>query len=134
MFNSIKAISLGIIILLSLELINQLILIMSAVGFNFLIKSYPSLIPWSQIFTYSMGAFGHFIVMSLTGMTVAITSVSNRACLNAGIAATIGSSISLYLSLRDDIFTPIAFIFLISGIIFALIACSLWLKHAAKKS
>ncbi len=129
MLNSIKAISLGIITLLLLELFNQLVVIMAAVGFNYFIKAEPSLATWSQIFSYAIATLGHFIVMMLTGMVVAMASVPKRAFLNAGMAVIIGSGISLYLSLRDDIFTPIAFIFLISGLLFAFLGCWIWQRR-----
>jgi hypothetical protein len=134
MFNSIKAISLGVISLLLLGLVNQLVLIMASVGFSYLVKTYPSLLPWSQTFTYSMGALGHFIVMGLTGVVVAMTSAPKQAYLNAGLAVITGSCISLYLSLRDDIFTLIAFLFLVSGIIFALLGCWLWKRREERSN
>ncbi len=133
MLNSIKAISLGIVTLLLLELLNQLVVIMASVGFNYLIKSYPSLASWSQIFTYSIAALGHFIIMVITGMVVTMASISKQAFFNAGLAVIIGSAISLYFSLRDDIFTPIAFIFLISGLLFAFLGCWIWQRRENRK-
>lgn len=134
MFNSIKAISLGAISLLILELVNQLVLIMAAVGFSSLIKSYPGLMPWSQTFTYAMGAAGHFVVMAITGIIVAMASIKKQAYRSTVFAVFIGSGISLYLSLRDDIFTPVAFIFVVSGILFALLGSWFWLRREAEKS
>ncbi len=133
MLNSIKAISLGIVTLLLLELLNQLVVIMASVGLNYLIKSYPSLASWSQAFTYLIAALGHFIVMIITGIVVTMASIPKMAFFNAGLAVIIGSGISLYFSLRNDIFTPIAFIFLISGLLFAFLGCWIWQRRENRK-
>ena len=130
--NSLKAISLGVITIFILGLVNQLVLIMSAVGFNSLIKISPEFSTWSQEFTYVMAGLGVFIVMASGGLVTAKAAL-DRAYTKAIIASIIGSSISLYLSLKDEIFTPIALFFLIYGIISSVIGCWIWQKYQQKK-
>ena len=138
MLNSIKAISIGVISILILGLINQLVLIMAAVGYNSLMKWSEAFIPWSQLFTYSLAGLGFFIVMTLGGLFTAIASENktfsshvykNNAYRNAIIASIIGSSISLYLSLQQEIFTVLALLFLILGVCCSIFGCWLWVKR-----
>ncbi len=131
MLNSLKAISLGVITIFILGLVNQLVIIMSVVGYNSLIAISPVFIPWSQVFTYVIGGIGFFIVMT-TGGLVTAKAASEQACLKAVIASILGSSISLYFSLQDEIFTPIAFFFVTFGVISSLIGCWLWKKYQQK--
>lgn len=133
MINSLKAISLGVITIFILGLVNQLVLIMSAVGFNSLSQISPELSSWSQEFTYVLAGLGVFIVMASGGLVTA-RSALDRAYSKAIIASIIGGSISLYLSLKDEIFTPIALFFLIYSIISSVIGCWVWKKYQQKKS
>ncbi|MCU7800718.1 MAG: hypothetical protein KZQ70_11355 [gamma proteobacterium symbiont of Lucinoma myriamae] len=132
MINSSKAISYGVITIIILGLINQLILIMSLVGYSSLAKTYPALIPWSQVFTYALGGLGFFIVMFLGGFVTAMAALKHT-YLNAFAASIVGSSISLYLSLKDEFFTPIAFFFMTFGIISSIFGCWIWHKYQQKK-
>jgi len=132
-FNSLKAISIGVNTVLILGLVNQLMLIMAMVGYNSLIKISPAFIPWTQIFTYTLGGLGYFIVMTCAGLLTAMAS-ERQAYSHAAIAAVLGSSISLYLSLQQEIFTLIALIFMMFGIGFATFGCWLWQKHLKKTS
>lgn len=124
-FNSLKAISSGVITILILGLINQLVLIMAAVGYNSLMKISPAFIPWSQVFTYSLGGLGYFIVMASAGVVTAMAS-ERQDYIHIIIAAILGSSISLYLSLQEEIFTLLALIFLLLGILFAVFGGWFW--------
>ncbi|MCW8928844.1 MAG: hypothetical protein OQL19_01245 [Gammaproteobacteria bacterium] len=131
MINSLKAITLGVITIFILGLVNQLVLIMSAVGYNSLIKVAPVFIPWSQLFTYVLAGIGFFIVMASGGLVTARAAITHPYT-KAIIASIIGSSISLYLSLQEEIFTPIALFFLIFGIISSVIGCWIWQKYQQK--
>ena len=135
-FNSVKAISFGVVTILILGLVNQLVLIMAAVGYNALMKISPVFTPWSQFFTYSLGGLGFFIVMASAGVVTAMASeqVSVRQVyINTIIAAITGSSISLYLSLQEEIFTLFALIFLLLGIIFSVSGSWFWKSSFGKK-
>jgi hypothetical protein len=131
--NSLKAISIGITSILILGLVNQLVLIMALVGYNALVKVAPDFAPWSQVFTYSIGGLGYFIVMLCAGLFTAIASQQHH-YRHAVIAAALGSSLSLYLSLQEEIFTPLALLFLLLGVVFALFGCWLWLKYEQKNN
>lgn len=133
MINSLKAISLGVITIIILGLVNQLVLIMSAVGFNSLTTILPEFSAWSQELTYVLAGIGVFIVMAGGGFVTARASLE-QAYTKSIIASIIGSSISLYLSLKDEIFTPIALFFLIYGIIASVIGCWIWQKYQQKQS
>lgn len=132
MLNSLKAISLGVISIFILGLVNQLVLIMATVGYHSLVEFSPALKPWSQVFIYVLGGIGFFIVMAVGGLVTAMAALE-RAYLKAIIASVLGCSISLYLSLKDDIFTPIAFFFVSFGVLSSLIGCWLWKKYQQKK-
>ncbi|MCK5696817.1 MAG: hypothetical protein KAI02_01570 [Gammaproteobacteria bacterium] len=132
MINSLKAVSLGIITILVLGLCNQLMLIMGLVGYGSLVKSYPELQAWSHIFTYTLGGFGFCIVMFFGGFVTAMASIK-YSYTKTIIASILGISASLYLSLKDEIFTPIALIFLISGILSATLGCRVWLNYQKNK-
>ena len=97
MLNSIKAITYGVITIIILGLLNQLIVIMSLVGYGSLSKMYPVLSNWSQIFTYFLGAVGFFLVMLSGGWVTAMTA-HKQAYQKAAIASVIGSSFSLFIS------------------------------------
>ncbi len=101
---------------------------MSVVGYNSLTALSPDFVPWSQTFTYVVGGIGFFVVMAIGGLVTA-REAAKQACLKAVIASVLGSSISLYLSLQDEIFTPIAFFFVSFGVISSLIGCWLWQKY-----
>lgn len=130
--NSSKAISYGMITIVILGLFNQLILIMSLVGYSSLAKTYPVLMPWSQVFTYALGGFGFFIVMFFGGFVTAMSALKHT-YVNAVTASILGSSISLYLSLKDEIFTPIAFFFMSFGIASSIFGCWIWHKYQQRK-
>ncbi len=132
MINSLKAISYGIISIVILGLFNQLILILALVWYSTLAKTYPELLPWSQVVTYALGGLGYFIVMFLGGLVTAMASVKHTYS-NAAAASILGSSISLYLSLKDEIFTPIALFFMILGIISSILGCWIWHKYQHRK-
>jgi len=132
MLNSLKAISLGVITIFILGLVNQLVLIMSAVAYNSLIEISPLFKPWSQIFTYVIAGIGFFIVMASGGLVTARAAQKNIYT-KAIIASIIGSSISLYLSLQDEIFTPMAFFFILFGIIASVIGSWSWERYQQKK-
>ncbi|MCP3849780.1 MAG: hypothetical protein GY694_06020 [Gammaproteobacteria bacterium] len=133
MINSLKAIVLGVTTIFILGLVNQLVLIMAAVAYNALIKMYPLLAPWSQVFTYVLAGIGVFIVMALGGLVTA-KNAAEQAYIKAIIAAIIGSSISLYLSLQEEIFTPIAFLFLLYAVSSSVIGCWIWQKYQNKQT
>ncbi len=128
MLNQVKAVILGIISILIFGLINQLVLIISLVGFNSLIKSYPSLASWNQIFTYFVGGIGFAIVMLIGGFVCAMLAKKNVYRLSA-IASIIGSTTSLYLSLQNEIFTIIAFLFIALGVLSSLLGSKIWLRN-----
>lgn len=132
MLNSLKAISLGVITIFILGLVNQLVLIMSAVAYNSLLEISPQFKPWSQMFTYVIAGIGFFIVMASGGLVTARAALK-YIYTNAIIASIIGSSISLYLSLQDEIFTPMAFFFILFGIIASVIGCWGWEKYQQTK-
>jgi len=131
MLNSLKAISIGVITILILGLVNQLMLIMAAVGYNSLIEISPAFRPWSPLFTYIVGGLGYFLVMSSAGLVTAMAS-EKHPYKHAVIAAITGSSISLYLSLQEEIFTLLALIFMVLGIGFTLFGCWLRQKYEQK--
>ncbi len=133
MLNSIKAVSLGVLTIFILGLINQLVLIMSAVGYNSLVKILPALLPWSQVFTYVMAALGFFIVMACGGIVSAMVA-EKQAYVKAVIASLLGSSISLYLSLQNEIFTPMALLFVLFGLMSSIVGCWGWQKYQAKSA
>ena len=133
MLNSLKAISIGVITVLILGLVNQLMLIMAAVGYNSLIEISPAFRPWSQLFTYIVGGLGYFLVMSTAGLMTAMAS-EKYPYKHAVIAAVSGSSISLYLSLQEEIFTLLALFFIVLGIGFALFGCWLRQRYVQKKT
>ena len=132
MLNSLKAISLGVITIFILGLVNQLILIMSAVGYNSLVAVAPVFAPWSQIVTYILAGIGFSIVMASGGLVTAMVAVKH-AYYKAASASVIGSSISLYLSLQNEIFTLIAFFFILYGVISSTFGCWLWKRYQQKK-
>ena len=125
MLNSIKAISFGILTIIILGLVNQLVLILSLVAYSELAKTYSVLQPWSQVFTYALGALGYFIVMFFGGLTTSAIA-QTQPYIKSMIAAFLGSSFSLYLSLKDEIFTPIALVFIVFGILSTLFGCWAW--------
>ena len=133
MLNSLKAISLGVLTIFILGLVNQLVLIMSAVGYNSLVKISPVFLPWTQEFTYILAGIGFFIVMACGGLVTARAAL-HQPYLKAVIASILGSSISLYLSLKDEIFTPIALFFVLFGIISSVIGCWAWQRYEQKKN
>ena len=133
MLNSLKAISYGIITIFILGLCNQLLLIMGLVAYGSLTKTYPMLSEWSQIFTYALGGSGYFVVMLVGGFITTMAAV-NKHYTATIIAAILGSSFSLYMSLKDEIFTPIALFFLLFGIFAAIMGCRFQLAYKAKKS
>jgi len=132
MLNSLKAISLGVITIFILGLVNQLVLIMAAVGFNSLIETIPGFAPWTQLSTYILAGLGFFIVMFSGGLVTAMAAI-DRAYTKAIIAAMLGSGISLYLSLKDEIFTPMAFFFVLSGVLAAMFGCWVWEKYQGRR-
>lgn len=132
MSNSLKAISLGVITIFILGLVNQLVLIMSSVAYNSLIKFSPVFLEWSQVFTYVLAGIGFFIVMAGGGLVTAMVALQ-KAYSKAIIASILGSSISLYLSLQSEIFTPMAFFFVIFGVISSIIGCWGWQRYQQKK-
>jgi hypothetical protein len=101
---------------------------MSAVGYTSLSKWSPVFQPWSQVFTYTLAGIGFFVVMATGGMVTAMVAL-RHAYRKALIASFFGSSISLYLSLKDEIFTPIALFFIIFGLASSAIGCWLWKNH-----
>ena len=128
MFNSIKSIAGGVITIIILGLINQLILIMSLVGYGSLTESYPLLASWSQVFTYVLGAAGYFLVMLCGGLVTARLAAKNT-YQKAIIASIIGSSFSLSVSLKDEFFTAIALFFIIFGVLSSIFGCWLWHRY-----
>lgn len=134
MINNIKAISVGVISILIMGLFYQLVLIMAAVGYNSLMKWSDIFVPWSSLFTYLIAGIGFFIVMTIAGLLTAMASTKNP-CGNAVIAALMGSAISLYLSLQQEIFTLLALLFLCFGMVCSILGCRLWLRfdHNRKK-
>ncbi|WP_198263746.1 hypothetical protein [sulfur-oxidizing endosymbiont of Gigantopelta aegis] len=132
MKNTLKAISLGVLTIFILGLVNQLVLIMSAVGYSSLIKWSPAFQPWSQVFTYTLAGIGFFIVMATGGLVTAMVAL-RHAYSKALIASFLGSSISLYLSLKDEIFTPIALFFVVFGLLSSAVGCWLWQKYQPDK-
>lgn len=128
MLSSLKAISLGIVTIIILGLVNQLILIMASVGYNSLVNIYPELTAWRQAFTYTISALCYFIVMASAGYITAMAS-RQYAYLHTTIAALLGMSLSLYLSLQQEIFTLFALFFIIIGLIFSLLGCRYWLSQ-----
>ena len=133
MLNSLKAISLGVITIFILGLVNQLILIMSAVGYNSLVAVAPAFAPWSQIVAYILAGIGFSIVMASGGLVTAMVAVKH-AYYKAASASVIGSSISLYLSLQNEIFTLIAFFFILYGVISSIFGCWLWKRYQQKQA
>jgi hypothetical protein len=131
--NSLKAISLGVITIFILGLVNQLVLILSTVGYHSLIEYSSIFAPWSQLFTYILAGIGVFIVMATGGLVTARAALEH-AYSKAIIASVLGSSISLYLSLKDEIFTPIALFFMTYGIISSVIGCWIWKKYQQKQN
>jgi hypothetical protein len=127
MLNNLKAISLGLIVILLLGLTFQLIIILSSVAYNWLAGIYPVIKPWSQYFNYAIGLSCYFVVMASAGFITASAS-KKQAYTNTSIAALLGMSLSLYLSLQQEIFTLLAFFFLIIGLAFSLFGCYKGLK------
>jgi len=132
MLNTLKAISYGIITIFVLGLCNQLLLIMGLVAYGSLTKTYPILSEWSQIFTYALGGSGYFVIM-LVGGFITTMAAENKHYTATIIAAILGSSFSLYMSLKDEIFTPIALFFLLFGTFAAIMGCRFQLAYKAKK-
>jgi len=130
--NTFKSISIGVITIIVLGLVNQLLLIMSLVGYGSLSKIYPFLTSWSQIFTYAIGGGGYFIVMLIGGIVTARLA-SSHPYLKTMTAAIIGSSFSLSMSLKDEFFTPIALFFILFGITSSIIGCRLWAFYLSRK-
>ncbi len=118
MLNRIKAISYAIITIIVLGLVNQLVLIMALVAYGSMARTYPSLVAWTSVFTYGLAASGYFIVM-FSGGFISAMSARKYQISNALIASLLGSTVSLYLSLQSEIFTPIALFFLIFGVLSA---------------
>lgn len=133
MGNHLKAISYGIITIIILGLVNQLALIMALVSYGSLERTYPALLPWTQLFTYAVGGLGFFVVMSIGGFVTAMSSLKDSYA-NAIIASILGSSISLYLSLKDEIFTPIALFFIVFGIASSVFGCWIWQRYQLRKT
>lgn len=130
MFNSIKSITSGVITIIILGLINQLILIMSLVGYGSLSKTYPFLASWTQAFTYIVSGGGYFLVMLCGGLVTAMLATNNT-YQKAIIASIIGSSFSLSVSLKDEFFTAIALFFIIFGVLSSIFGCWLWHRYQA---
>ena len=115
-----------------LGLFNQLILIMALVGYGSLAKTYSALLPWTQVITYALGGLGYFIVMFFGGLVTTMAAVKHS--YPKAIAASIlGSSISLSLSLKDEVFTPIALFFMLFGIAASILGCWFWHKYQQRK-
>ncbi len=131
--NSLKAITLGVLTILILGVVNQLVLIMGAVAYNSLMQISPIFIPWSQVFTYALAGTGFFIVMAGGGLVTARAALE-RAYTKAVIASILGSSLSLYLSFQGESFTPVAFFFVLFGVISSLIGCWTWEKYQLRQS
>lgn len=127
----IKAIVTGIIVITVLGLVNQLVVIMANVAYHELTKSYSFLAPYIDIFTYIVGGVGFAIVMACGGIVTAMMTLEN-VYRNAIIAALIASSVSLWWSLRTDIFTLVALLFLVFGVIFTVWGSWAWKKRADK--
>lgn len=131
MLNALKAISYGIITIIVLGLCNQLLLIMGLVTYNALEKTYPVLSGWGQVFTYALGGSGYFVVMFFGGLVTTMVAVKYHYTKTI-IASALGSGFSLYLSLKDEIFTPIALFFLLFGLLAAVLGCRVWLSYKNK--
>jgi len=122
-----KAVSAGIITIVVLGLVNQLVVIMANVAYNEVAKSYVFLSPYLNLFTIMVGAIGFAIVMVCGGFITAFISQENIYRYSI-IAALIASIASLWWSLRSDIFTPIALLFLIFGVVFSIWGSWMWKK------
>jgi len=123
----LKAITAGIITIIVLGLVNQLVVIMANVGFSSLAKSYEIFSPYINLLTYIVGGMGYFVVMFSGGFVTAAIS-REKIYQRALIAGVIASSASLWWSLRTDIFTPIAVVFLLAGVLFTLLGSWSWTK------
>lgn len=130
MLNNLKAISLGLIVIFILGLLFQLVLILASVGYNAMAHSFPSLSQGSQFFNYTISTICYFIVMVSSGYITTVSSKKNHYA-NTIIAALLGMSMSLYLSLQQEIFTFLALFFLFTGLTFALVGCYQGLKSTA---
>jgi len=127
-----KGIIAGIITIIVLGLVNQLVVIMANVGYHEIGKSYSFILPYINIFSYIIGILGFAIVMICGGFITAAIA-QQKIYRNAIIAALIASIASLWWSLRTDIFTPIALLFLIFSILFALWGSWVWKKKFAQE-
>ena len=122
---SLKAIISGFITIMLLGLCNQLVVIMAAVWFNHLGESYPLIAAYEQDLLNTLLITGLFFVMAAGGYVTAAIA-PRRIYLHSMIAALIGSSLSLYLSLRQDMLTPMALLYLFFGVTFCLAGSWYW--------
>ena len=126
--NSLKAIISGFITITVLGLCNQLLVIMAAVWFNHLGETYALIAAYEQALLNTLLIIGLFFVMAAGGYVTAALS-PRRIYLHSMIAALIGSGLSLYLSLRQDILTPMSLLYLLTGIVFCLVGSWYWKKN-----
>jgi hypothetical protein len=122
---SFKAIFSGFLTIILLGLCNQLLVIMAAVWFNHLGKTYPLIVAYEQALLNTLLIIGLFFVMAAGGYVTAAIA-PRRIYFHSMIAALSGSSLSLYLSLRQDILTPMALLYLFVGIAFCLAGSWIW--------
>lgn len=123
--NSLKAIISGFITITVLGLCNQLLVIMAAVWFNHLGETYPLIATYEQALLNTLLIIGLFFVMAAGGYVTAAIA-PRRIYWHSMMAALAGSGLSLYLSLRQDMLTPIALLYLLLGISFCLAGSWYW--------
>jgi len=122
---SLKAIISGFITIMVLGLCNQLLVIMAAVWFTHLGKTYPLIATYEQALLNTLLLIGLFFVMT-TGGYVTAAIAPRHIYFHSMMTALISSGLSLYLSLRQDILTPIALLYVLLGIAFCLIGSWYW--------
>ena len=130
---SIKAILIGVAASIFLGLTLELVFLFLDVSYNYLMKSYPSIVPFKQIFYYIIIIPGFFFVMFTGGY---LTSVyANKHTLAHSLAVgLLVCGIALYATGGAYELTWFGLIFVVVGVAFTLVGNFMWKKNSLKET
>lgn len=125
---SLKALVTGFITVIILGLLFQLIFIMLDVGYNILMKDYPTLKEFKQLFYYVIGLPSFFIIMSFAGYLTSHFAQKNIEAHTIFVGAST-CAFALLTSVNEDEITLLGILFVIVGIVFTVVGGHLWKKN-----
>lgn len=123
-----KALLVGCATILVLGLLVQLAFIFVVVGFNAVAAAWPPLASWGRPLAYVSGALVYFGIMSTAGY-ISAEIARRHVLLHAFIVGSLVTGASLLSSLGSGKLTAMSFVFLLSGIVFALTGGLIWQRR-----